>query len=148
MKGINIYLSFDGNCKEAFEFYRAVFGGEFITISPFSEMPPMHGMPPMKEELKSRTMHVTLAIRDNIVLQGSDTFPGAGPEYLKGNNFSISITPDNLSEADALMAKLSEGGIVTMTMQKTFWNSYFGSCIDKYGTSWMINLPLPNENPA
>jgi len=142
MASVNIYLRFDGNCLSAFEFYKSVFGSEFLTISRFSEMPPMEGMPPVPVDLNERVMHVTLPIGTESVLQGSDTFPNMGPPYNPGNNFSVSITPESKEEADEFMSKLAEGGKVTMPMQTTFWNAYFGTCVDKFGINWMINLTL------
>ncbi len=69
---INPYLNFDGNCEEAFNFYKSVFGQEFMYIGRFGEMPPQEGMPPISEEFKRRIMHVSLKVGDTI-LMGSDT---------------------------------------------------------------------------
>lgn len=73
---INSYLNFDGQCEEAFNFYKSVFGGEFVNISKFSEMPPQEGMPPLSDEQKNRVMHVSLPISADINLMGSDIIPG------------------------------------------------------------------------
>ena len=62
MATINVYLTFNGNCKAAFDFYKSVFGGEFTSISTFGEMPPQEGMPPVAENEKNNIMHVSLPI--------------------------------------------------------------------------------------
>jgi PhnB protein len=139
MATVSTYLNFDGNCEEAFNFYKSVFGGEFTYIGRFEEMPPQEGMPPMSEADKNKIMHVGLPIGSTI-LMGSDVAGGWGPAFLQGNNFSVSIHPESKEEADTLFNSLSEGGQVTMPMADTFWGSYFGMFTDKFGINWMINL--------
>jgi PhnB protein len=136
----NIYLTFDGNCKKAFDFYKSVFGGEFTTISPFSDMPPSESFT-LPESDKDRLMHVTLPIGKETVIMGSDTISGYGLPLVAGTNFSISINTGNRIEADRVFNALSDGGQVTMPMQVTFWESYFGTCTDKFGIQWMISAP-------
>ena len=141
MPTINIYLTFDGNCKEAFDFYKSAFGGEFSSVNLFSEMPPQEGMPPLSEEMKNRIMHVSLPISEETVLMGSD-HGGWGPPVQVGNNFSISINPDSKEEADKIFNALAAGGQVSMPLNNTFWGAYFGSLTDQYGVNWMVNLEL------
>ena len=131
---LNVYLHFKGNCREAFEFYRTVFGGEFAILQTFRDGPPDMGM---KEEELDQVMHVSYPIGDN-VLMGSDTPDMFGVTEV-GNNFSISYDPQTRAEADELFAKISDGGVVTMQLQDMFWGAYFGSCTDKFGVNWMIN---------
>ncbi len=131
---LNTYLTFAGNCREAFEFYRSVFGGEFETMQTFGDGPPDMGVP---EELKAQVMHVSLSIGDS-TLMGSDTGPGS-PGVVMGSNFQISVTPDSRDEADRLFAALSDGGTVGQAMEEMFWGDYFGTCDDQYGIRWMIN---------
>ena len=138
---INPYLNFDGNCEEAFNFYKSVFGGEFMYIGRFGEMPPQEGMPSMSEEFKKRIMHVSLQVGET-VLMGSDTREDCGPKFVVGNNISLSISIDNKAEADKLFAALSNGGKVFMPMDEMFWGEYFGILTDKFGVSWMINARL------
>ncbi len=133
---MNIYLNFSGSCRDAFEFYRSVFGGEFEVMQKFSDAPPDAGMPP---EVADQIMHVSLPMSDG-VLMGSDV--PSPDELVSGNNFSISLTPDSREEADRLFAALSAGGEVEMALQETFWGSYFGSCRDKFGINWMLNHDL------
>ena len=140
MATVNIYLTYDGDCKEAFEFYKSVFGGEFSSYSTFGEMPPQEGMPPISDDYKNKVMHVSLPISDETVLMASDKGGGWGPELQVGNNFSISINPDSKEEATRLFNGLAEGGQITMPLADTFWNAYFGMCIDKFGIQWMVNF--------
>ena len=136
---LDTYLKFDGNCREAFEFYRSAFDGEFQTLQTFREGPPGMGV---EEEYLDRVMHVSLPIGPS-VLMGSDAAPGFGPPTVAGNNFSITIHAGSREEADSLLAKLSAGGSVTMPLQNTFWGAYFGSLTDKFGVNWQIHHSLP-----
>lgn len=145
MKGVNIYLTFNGNCEEAFEFYKSILGGEYLSISRFSDMPPMDDMPPMPEEHQNRIMHVTLPIKGDQVIMGSDTGGEWSSGFKMGNNFSISLNAESREEADQVFAGLSEGGKVTMPMQDTFWESYFGMFEDKFGVQWMVSFDKNSE---
>lgn len=132
----NPYLNFDGKCEEAFQFYKKAFGGEFQGgIRYFDSIPGME----VPENEKSRVLHVALSIGE-ATLMGSDSMPSAGHKLVKGNNNYISISPENREEADRLFQELSAGGRVEMPMEDQFWGDYFGSFIDKYGISWMINF--------
>lgn len=137
MRTINIYLTFNGNCEEAFNFYKSVVGGEFNYIGRFGEMPKDENYQ-VPEEDENKIMHIGLPM-GNTVLMGSDTGGGWAPNFLQGNNFSVSISPDSKEEADKLFTGLSEGGQVTMQMEDTFWGAYFGMFTDKFGINWMIN---------
>ncbi|TRO66849.1 VOC family protein [Christiangramia sabulilitoris] len=137
---INTYLTFDGDCKAAFDFYRSVFGGEFNNASTFSEMPPQEGMPPISEEEKDKIMHISLPISNETILMGSDTGGEWAKSFKKGNNFSISVNTDSKKEAERIFKALSENGQVTMPMEKTFWNSYFGMLKDQFGIHWMVSF--------
>lgn len=138
MLKITPYLSFDGQAEAAFLSYQSIFGGEFIGgIRRMSGAP---GMESLSEEEKNRVLHISLQISENVTLMASDIIPSKGHQYLPGNNFHLSIAPNNRSEADRLFTSLSEGGIVEMPLQDTFWGAYFGSCTDRYGVKWMINF--------
>ncbi len=141
MTSINIYLNFNGNCEEAFNFYKSVFGGEFVYIGRFSEMPPMDGKG-VPESDKNKIMHVSLPISKETILMGSDSLEGFGPPFVIGNNFSISINTDSVGEADRLFAALAVDGHITMPLNKTFWGAYYGMLVDKYGINWMMNVEL------
>ncbi|MEJ8597567.1 VOC family protein [Riemerella anatipestifer] len=144
MTTVNIYLNFNGNCEEAFNFYKSVFGGEFTYVGKFGDMPPQEGMPPMGEVDKNKIMHIGLPI-GNTVLMGSDTGGEWAPSFQQGNNFSINITPESKEAADKLFNGLSAGGKVTMPMADTFWGAYFGMFTDKFGINWMINFESHNN---
>ncbi|MDY3315754.1 VOC family protein [Riemerella anatipestifer] len=144
MTTVNIYLNFNGNCEEAFNFYKSVFGGEFTYVGRFGDMPPQEGMPPMSEVDKNKIMHIGLPI-GNTVLMGSDTGGEWAPSFQQGNNFSINITPESKEAADKLFNGLSAGGKVTMPMADTFWGAYFGMFTDKFGINWMINFESQNN---
>ena len=146
MKNVHIYLTFDGNCEEAFNFYKEVFDGSFESISRFNEMPPQEGMPPLAEEEMERIMHVTLTLGEGLILMGSDTAGGWGPPHQKGNNFSVSVDASSREEADEYFQKMAKGGQVTMPMNQTFWGSYFGMLTDRFGIQWMISYDTLHEN--
>ncbi len=139
---VNVYLTYDGNCEGAFNFYKSVLGGEFQHLSRFGEMPPQEGMPPMPEEMKNKLMHVSLLFGEGNVLMGSDSGGGFGPDLQVGNNFSISINTVDLEETKRLFTGLSEGGTVTMPLDKTFWGAYFGMFTDQFGINWMVNCEI------
>jgi len=143
MPKVNVYLNFDGNCEEAFNFYKSVFGGEFAYIGRFKDMPAQEGMPPIPAEFGERIMHVSLPISSETILMGSDTGGEWASSFKQGNNFSISITADSKENADQLFAGLSAGGQVTMPLADTFWGDYFGMFTDKFGINWMVSY---NQN--
>jgi len=145
MAQINPYLTFGGNCEEAFNFYKSVFGGEFPYIGRFNEMPPMEGRPELSAEEGEKIMHVSLPISKETILMGSDSSEAFGQTAVLGNNFSISINTDSEEEADQLFNGLSAGGKVTMPMEKTFWGAYFGMFTDKFGINWMVNYDEPQS---
>lgn len=142
---VNVYLLFNGNCEEAFNFYKNAFGKEFEMISRYKEMPPVNGQPAVPEEDAEKIMHVSLPIDGDSVLMGSDSSAGMSGNYNAGNNFSVSISTETRTEADRLFAAISEGGEITMAMEDTFWGEYFGMFTDKFGVSWMIGS---REQPA
>ena len=140
MTTVNVYLTFNGNCEEAFNFYKSIFGGEFPYLGRFKDMPRQEGMPPMPPEAENKIMHVSLPISNETMLMGSDTGGEWAADYKQGNNFSISINTDSKTEADRFFSGLSEGGKVTMPMENTFWGDYFGMFTDKFGINWMVSF--------
>jgi PhnB protein len=147
MTTVNVYLTFNGNCEEAFNFYKSVFGGEFPYIGRYKDMPPQdgHKMDNMDNKDAEKIMHVSLPISKETVLMGSDTGGEWASGFLQGNNFSISINTDAKKEADRLFDGLSAGGQVTMPMNNTFWGDYFGMFTDKFGINWMISFHEPQQ---
>ena len=139
MTTINTYLTFNGNCEEAFNFYKAVFGGEFAHVGRFKEMPDDPRFL-IAEEDKNKIMHMSYPINKEAVLMGSDTGGEWASNFKQGNNFSISINTDSQKEADRLFNSLSENGKIIMPMEKTFWGSYFGMFTDQFGIQWMVSF--------
>ena len=142
MSVVNPYLTFDGNCSEAFDFYRSVFGGEFATVMRFSEMP---GGSPIAESLADRVMHIAMPIGTS-VLMGSDTMPEMGPPFVPGNNFTVAVGPESEDETRRIFDGLASGGITTMPLNSTFWGALFGMLTDKFGVQWMVNFDLSRNN--
>lgn len=140
MATVNVYLNFNGNCEEAFTFYKSVFGGEFSYMGRFKDMPPQEGMPSMTAEEGEKIMHVSLPVSKETSLSGSDTLGEGCASFEKGNNFSVSINTESEEEADRLFNGISAGGTVTMPMSKTFWGSYFGMFTDKFEINWMVSF--------
>ena len=139
MTTVNVYLTFNGNCEEAFNFYRSIFGGEFAMFSRFNEMPSEEGNQ-MPEEEGNRIMHVGLPISNETMLMGSDTGGEWAANFQAGNNFSISVTTDSRAKADQYFNDLAEGGQVIMPMNDTFWGDYFGMGVDQFGINWMVGF--------
>ena len=132
---INAYINFNGNCREAVEFYSEVFGTEKPVIMTYGDTPadPEY---PLSEEVKKLIMHTRLNITGSIVMF-SDTFPGS--PYISGNNISLSITTKNIDEIKSIFNKLKEAGTVGMELQETFWSKCYGSLTDKFGIEWQVS---------
>jgi PhnB protein len=140
MATVSTYLNFANNTEEAFNYYKSIFGGEFVGgINRFRDMPPMEGMPPLAEQDKNLILHVELQILGGHRLMGSDAPASMGFTVNKGNNVHISLHADTRKETERLFKALSEGGHVTMELADMFWGSYYGSCTDKFGVQWMLN---------
>lgn len=142
MAHINPYLTFNGNCEEAFNFYKSVFGGEFPYIGRFKDMPGEE----IPEAAKELIMHVSLPISEGNVLMGSDSSEAFGQHHQPGNNISISINALSEDEAKRLFEGLSAGGKITMPMEKTFWGALFGMFTDKFGINWMVNYDYEKKD--
>lgn len=127
------YLSFDGNCEAAFRFYEEKLGARLGFKMTFGESPMKDQFP---ADQQHKIMHANLMLDGNM-LMGSDCPPGMGYEGMKG--FSLSLSPKTVSEAEHIFAALSEGGRVTMPLEKTFWAERFGMLTDRFGVPWMIN---------
>jgi PhnB protein len=137
MATVNPHLTFNGNCEDAFYFYKSIFGGEFLQISRFKDMPAMPDMK-MPESANEKIMHISLPISKETILMGSDANPMMGSVSI-GQNLSLSISTERRTEADNIFNSLSSGGKFIMPMTDTFWGSYFGMLNDKYGFIWMIS---------
>ena len=142
MKSINPYLNFPGNTEEAFNFYKKVFGGEFLgEINRFKDTPDADKIGKDDQE---KVMHIALPIGSN-VLMATDALPSMGFNVTFGNNFYLSIEAESKEEADKLFNALSEGGKKEMPMVDQFWGAYFGMLKDKFNINWMINYTYPQK---
>lgn len=139
MVSIHPYLTFNGNCEEAFTFYKSVFGGEFPYVGRYGDMPPSEGQPPVPEELKNKIMHMTLPIDSHFHLMGSDAGGAWANEANFGDNVTLSINTQSLEEAKRIYEGLSAGGNIKMPLELTFWQAYFALFTDKFGIHWMVN---------
>jgi PhnB protein len=139
MNTVSIYLNFNGNCEDAFNFYKSIFGGEFSYFSRFGEVPDSYEYK-ATEAYNNRIMHIALPI-GNSVLMGSDCHEDQAESFVLGNNFSVSITADSKEDVDRIFKGLLEGGVITMPVNSTYWGDYFGMLTDKFGVNWMISFP-------
>lgn len=135
MASLNPYLNFNGNTEEAFNFYKSVFGGEFLTLQRFKDTPEGDKV---AEADRDKIMHVALPIGGNI-LMATDSLESMGQHLQAGNNISLSLDAASEEEADRLFQALSAGGKVDMALAKTFWGAYFGMLTDRFGIQWMVN---------
>jgi PhnB protein len=140
MARTSTYLNFARSTEEAFNFYKSVFGTEFIGgIARFGDVPVQEGQPEMSADDKQLVMNVQLPILGGHLLMGTDAPESMGFQLNQGNNVYIWLDPDTRAEADRLFAALAEGGKVEAPLEEAFWGDYFGSLVDKFGVSWMIN---------
>ena len=129
------YLSFQGQCAEAFAYYGKVFGATPQT-SAFSEAPKDAGMPDLPPEQRSWLMHAQIETPDG-VLMGADMPPQFGGVAQAG--VSIAVSRADEAAGRALFEALAQGGRVTMPYGATFVAGGFGMCVDRFGTSWMVS---------
>lgn len=131
---ITPYLSFAGNCEEAFKTYEKVLGGKIVFMMRQGEAPeqsPECSSP----ELADKIMHACLQIGDQNIM-GAD----APPQYqTKAQGMCVSIMVEDPAEAHRIFKELSEGGSVMMPVTETFWSPAFGMWTDRFGTPWMVN---------
>jgi PhnB protein len=141
MASVSTYLNFDGTTEAAFNFYKDVFGTEFLgPIARLGDVPPQEGQPELTDEQKNQVMNVALPITAGHVIMGTDAPESMGFKLNQGNNVYICLDPDTREEADRLFAALADGGEVEMQLADMFWGDYFGSLKDKFGTMWMFNV--------
>jgi PhnB protein len=131
---LNPYISYQGTARQALEFYRDVFGGE-LTMSTYGESG-MAGGPD-----GDKIMHGQLETPAGYTLMASDMPPGM--EHSVGTNMSVSLSGNDVDELRGYFQKLSDGGTVTMPLEKQMWGDEFGMCIDKFGVAWMANIAQP-----
>jgi len=143
MKSINAYLMFNGNCREAFEFYQKCLGGQ-LRMMKYSDAPDnmCDKLPPGSAD---RIMHVGL-LNGGALLMGSDV--PAGTPFTAGDNFQIAVACDNSQQVDQFTTAMSQGGKLTMEPQETFWAHRFSMCADKFGNDWMFIHEKPMQGAS
>lgn len=134
------YLNFNGDCAQAFAFYRDLFGGQIVYQGSYGEMP---DAPPMSEQDKKAVMHVHLQVGEQ-ALMGSDAMPGAADAcaggYQRPQGLWVSLSAASIEEGRRVFDALAAGGSVAMPFAATFWSPGFGMVSDRYGTPWMVNV--------
>ncbi|MEV8510591.1 VOC family protein [Actinoplanes sp. NPDC051475] len=132
---LNPYISFpDGNARAAMEFYHSVFGGD-LRINTFGEF----GMP--DPAVADKIMHALLETPSGLALMAADTPPGM--EVVPGSTISVSLSGDDADALRGYWEKLSESGTVSVPLEKQMWGDEFGSCRDRFGIDWMVNITAP-----
>ena len=140
MSKVSIYLNFQGNTEEAFQFYKKAFQTDFVGPIMYNrDVPPMEGMPSLPENERGKVMHVALPILGGTVIMGTDFLESMGHKLVIGNNTTINLEPDTRAETERLFNILSEGGSSIAPLSDQFWGAYWGCCLDKYGIRWMFN---------
>ncbi|MGW3284815.1 VOC family protein [Streptomyces sp. NPDC001002] len=128
---LNPYISFDGDARQALEFYQEVFGGT-LALNTFGEF----GQP--DASYADKIMHGMLETPSGFTLMGADTPPEM--QYTPGGNFSVSLSGDDEKDLRGWWEKLSADGTVTVPLDKQMWGDVFGMCTDKFGIPWMVNI--------
>ena len=131
---LNPYVSFTDNARQALEFYQGVFGGT-LTLNTFGEF----GQPDSPDAKK--IMHGMLETDGGLTLMGADT--PSGMTHTPGGSITISLSGDDEPELRGYWDKLSEGGTVSVPLEKQMWGDEFGMCTDRFGISWMVNITQP-----
>lgn len=128
---LNPYIRFNGNAREAMEFYREVLGGELV-VRTFGE----YGAP--EPALAEKVMHSSLQSPSGYVLMASDT--PTGMPYSPGDNITLSISGGDADELRGYWERLSADGAVSVPLEKQVWGDEFGACVDRFGISWMVDI--------
>jgi PhnB protein len=136
MLNMNPYLHFMGNTEEAMNFYKSVLGGEFTIFARFKDIPAGEKMAPEDQE---KIIHVTLTIAPGLTIMATDLLESMEQKLVPGNNFHICIHVKSEAEVHRVFNALSAGGKIEMPVNKTFFASSFGMCMDKFGVQWMIS---------
>ncbi len=139
MAKLNPYVNFPGNSEEAFNFYKSVFGGEFLGLMRYKDTPEKDRVPAHEQD---KLMHVALPIGDNI-LMGTDMLESMGQHAKFGNNISLSVDAESKEEAERIFKELSDGGKVSIPLSPQFWGDLFGMLTDRFGIHWMVNYSQP-----
>ena len=142
MKAINPYLNFEGRSEEAFTFYKSVFGGEFSHVVHYGDMPQnpeQEGCVGMEMPGNDKIMHISLPLPTGNTLMATDIVSSEKFPFNLGNNFSISIHANDVSEGQKLYDALSKGGDPMMPFSKADWGGHWGMLTDAFGIQWMVD---------
>lgn len=129
------YLTLDGNVAEVMKFYQSIFGGELV-MQTFAEANMAEG----NDAIKDRIMHAQLTADGGFIIMASDTHPQYSQQVVMGNNVNLSLIGTDTETLTEYFNKLAEGGKIEMPLEKQFWGDVFGSCEDKFGFHWMVNI--------
>ena len=135
MTQLTPYLTFDGNCREAMQFYERVLGGKLLVVMTNGESPIADQIAPGNED---RVMHAALEFDGGQIFAG-DSMVNAGMPFDGMKGFSLTLSYDQVAGAERVFHALGEGGKVIMPLGETFWAQIFGMVTDRYGTPWIIN---------
>ena len=135
------YLNFNGNCEEAFNFYKSVIGGEFLGIMRYKDEPSGQ---PFSDDEANKIINISLPVGQGGSLMGSDVPPAFGTATI-GTNVYVSINAESEEEAAKLFNGLLAGGQVMMPLDKTFWAASFGMLTDKFGVQWMVSYTYDQQ---
>ena len=131
---LNPYLNFNGNARQAMEFYANVFGGT-LTLNPFSQF----GMQDSPDA--DRIMHSALETDAGYSIMAADITSDMADRPMSG--FSVSLSGDDGGALRGYWDKLSASGTVTMPLAKQAWGDEFGMCVDQFGVPWLVNISQP-----
>jgi len=140
MARVSTYLNFQGNAEEAFEFYRTVFGTDYLgPIQRMGDVPAPEG-PALSDVEKQMVMHVELPILAGHVIMATDMLESMNHQLRIGNSTTINLEPDTREETQRLFDALSEGASDCAPLADMFWGATWGSCLDRFGVRWMFNF--------
>ena len=132
---LNPYINFNGNARQAMEFYKEVFGGD-LALNTFGES----GAPGTPDA--DKIMHAQLETDAGFTIMAADTPPGM--DYTPGSNFAVSLSGDDDDQLRGYWKGISEGGTVSVPLEKQMWGDEFGMCVDRFGIPWMVNIGQPH----
>ncbi|MGO9342729.1 MAG: VOC family protein [Acidimicrobiales bacterium] len=140
MARVSTYLNFEGNAAEALEFYRSVFGTDYVVpIQRMGDVPSGAGSPALSEAELQMVMHAELPILAGHMIMATDMLESMNHQLRIGNNTTINLEPDTLDETQRLFGALSEGSSECSPLAEMFWGATWGTCLDRFGIRWMFN---------
>ena len=144
MKLIPYLLFFNGDCREAFDFYATALGGQIVMCVTYGDVPASPAPPPLPEAAKAQIAHVNLLVGGESIMGGDSIMGCTGQEHVDGrNDTTVNISVDTIEEAERVFAALSAGGEIRMPLMETDWSLRFAMFEDRYGKPWMINCNKP-----